>query len=113
MGPGITILPSDGLSVQIPWCLILPIRKPKIADSYCINNPLKLVVPSGLDYVYVGGSGSTTPDWVIALISITADSLLGTCGVERFYYLPDCDPDYFPIKFYVCGASHATTGKID
>jgi len=65
--------------------------------SYCINNPLKYVDPSGQDYVIVGGSGSKQSDfnvwfWNMYLKAMGSDEII--------VYLPDNDPELFPFEWY-------------
>jgi RHS repeat-associated protein len=58
--------------------------------SYVINNPLKYSDPNGLDYVIMGGTGSTEAEayaWECFLTSSGMRSL-----GEPIYFLPDIDP---------------------
>jgi hypothetical protein len=66
--------------------------------SYCLNNPLKYIDPSGLDVIIVGGAGSTEEnkdkDWgeFIASLNLAPD--------EKVVYLPDIDPEFFPFELF-------------
>jgi RHS repeat-associated protein len=72
--------------------------------SYCINNPLKIIDPSGLDYVIVGGSGQgSDPDdpnnneayWQAYWEAwLSGNGFLG--NGEQVIFLADIDPENIP-----------------
>jgi len=59
--------------------------------SYVVNNPLKFADPSGLDYVVVGGSGSTS-DWGEAYEAYLRANL-PIPEDEAIIFLEDIDPE--------------------
>jgi RHS repeat-associated protein len=59
--------------------------------AYALNNPLKYVDPSGLDYLLVGGSGSTEEDMLIWKQQLIDSGMLAEG--EYVYILWDIDPE--------------------
>ncbi|MDD4860352.1 MAG: RHS repeat-associated core domain-containing protein, partial [Dehalococcoidales bacterium] len=76
--------------------------------SYCLNNPLKYVDPSGLDAVMLFGSGMSLADyneWELEAYHQWAHESGLVSGDEIFVILPDNDPErlYPDVKLFDVG----------